>query len=81
MPRDEAQAQVQDWMILFPVVNTEPSILKRAIKATDEHGFSFWDAMLLETAAQAGVMQFLSEDLQHGRVWKGMSIRNPFEHS
>ena len=78
MPRGEAQAQVQDWMILFPVVNAEPRILQRAIRSTDEHGFSFWDAMLLETAAQAGVMQFLSEDLQHGRIWRGMSIRNPF---
>jgi len=81
MPKEEAQAQVRDWMILFPVVNAEPSTLRRAIKAADMHGFSFWDAMLLETAAQAGVMQFLTEDLQHGRIWKGMSIRNPFEPS
>ncbi len=79
MPREDAQAQVHDWMILFPVVNAEPSTLQRAMRATGEHGLSFWDAMLLETAAQAGVTRFLSEDLQHGRLWKGMSIRNPFE--
>jgi len=78
MPRDEAQAQVNDWMILFPVVNAGPRILQRAMKAVDDHKFSFWDAMLLETAVQAGVTRFLSEDMQHGRFWKGMSIQNPY---
>ena len=78
MPRDEAEAQVNDWMILFPVVNAEPGILQRAMKAVDDHKFSFWDAMLLETAVQAGVTRFLSEDMQHGRIWKGMSIQNPY---
>ena len=79
MPRWDAQAQVNDWMILFPVVNAEPVILQRAMKAVDDHQISFWDAMLLETAAQAGVTRFLSEDMQHGRLWKGMSIQNPLQ--
>lgn len=78
MPRDEAEAQVNDWMILFPVVNAEPGTLQRAMKAVDDHKFAFWDAMLLETAVQAGVTRFLSEDMQHGRLWKGMSIQNPY---
>jgi len=79
MPQSEARAQVHDWMVLFPVVNAEPGTLQRAMRTREDHGFPFWDAMLLETAAQAGVTQFLSEDLQHGRIWKGLTIRNPFE--
>lgn len=79
MPHAVAQAQVSDWMILFSVVTAVPAVLQRAMQAVDEHQLSFWDAMLLETAVQANVTRFLSEDLQHGRLWKGMSIENPFE--
>ena len=78
MPMDDADAQVNDWMIIFPVVNTEPGSLRRAMKAVSEHHFPFWDAMLLETAVQAGVTRFFSEDMQHDRLWKGMSIQNPY---
>ncbi len=79
MPHGVAQAQVNDWMILFSVVTAAPAVLQRAMQAVDEHQLSFWDAMLLETAVQANVTRFLSEDMQHGRLWKGMSIDNPFE--
>jgi len=48
------------------------------MKTVDDHKFSFWDAMLLETAVHAGVTRFFSEDMQHGRCWKGMSIQNPY---
>ncbi len=78
MPRDDAAAQVNDWMILFPVVNAEPGVLKRAMKTVSDHQFSFWDAMLLETAVRAAVTRFFSEDMQHDRLWKGMSIQNPY---
>jgi len=78
MPRDDAEAQVNDWMIIFPVVTAEPGALRRAMKTVSDHQFSFWDAMLLETAVQAGVTRFFSEDMQHDRLWKGMSIQNPY---
>ena len=54
------------------------SPVKQAMKTVDDHKFSFWDAMLLETAVHAGVTRFFSEDMQHGRCWKGMSIQNPY---
>lgn len=78
MPRKDARAQVEDWMILFPVIAASPLTIKRAMEAVEHHGLSFWDAMLLEAAAQAGVTRLLSEDMQHGRIWRGMSIQNPF---
>jgi len=78
MPRDDAEAQVSDWMMIFPVVNAEPGVLRRAMNAVSDHQFSFWDAMLLETAVQARITRFFSEDMQHDRLWKGMRIQNPF---
>jgi len=74
----EAIDQVHDWMILFPVTNAVPTTLRMAMHAVDKHQFSFWDAMILETAVQAGVTHFYSEDMQHKQSWKNMLIKNPF---
>jgi len=78
IPKHEAIAQVDDWMTLFPVINAAPSTLKMAMNAVRDHQFSFWDAMILETAVQAGVTHLYSEDIQHRQAWKGMVIENPF---
>ncbi len=81
MPKQEAIAQINDWMSLFPVINAVPTTLTMAMLAVDKHPFSFWDAMILETAAQAGVTHLFSEDMQHQQSWKGMIIENPFIQS
>jgi predicted nucleic acid-binding protein len=42
------------------------------------HGFSFWDALILRAAKQAGCSVLLSEDLQEAREIDGIRIVNPF---
>jgi predicted nucleic acid-binding protein len=42
------------------------------------HAFSFWDALVLRAAQQAGCSVLLSEDFQHGREIDGIAIVNPF---
>jgi predicted nucleic acid-binding protein len=42
------------------------------------HGFSFWDALVLRMAKQAGCRVLLSEDMQHGQEIDGVKIVNPF---
>jgi predicted nucleic acid-binding protein len=44
----------------------------------DDHGFGWWDSLLLSAAIRARCVTFLSEDLQDGRVIGGMTIVNPF---
>lgn len=78
MPHKDAQAQINDWMILYAIVTADPAALKRAMLAVEHHHLSFWDSLFLETALQAGVTVFISEDMQHGQLWKGMRITNPF---
>ncbi len=38
---------------------------------------SIWDAIVLATAAEAGCRMLLSEDMQHGFTWSGVTIVNP----
>jgi predicted nucleic acid-binding protein len=39
---------------------------------------SYWDALLLETAAKAGVVACVSEDLRDGSTIGGVEIVSPF---
>ena len=87
-----AQAFVHDWLDVFQVTSADASTLVDAMDVTQEHGLSFWDAMLWATARQAGCAAILSEDLpspkrssgfgqaglQDGRRLRGVDVINPF---
>ena len=45
------------------------------------HGFSFWDALILRMAHQAGCKVAFSEDLQEGRQVEGIHVVNPFRQN
>jgi len=43
-----------------------------------EHGLSIWDSVILAASAEAGCRLLLSEDLQDGFTWRGVTVTNPF---
>ena len=43
-----------------------------------DHRMSFYDALILAAAIEAGCDTLWSEDMQDGRVIGGLTIRNPF---
>jgi predicted nucleic acid-binding protein len=45
------------------------------------HGFSFWDALILRMAQQAGCRVLFSEDFQEGRKVEGIQVVNPFRQN
>jgi predicted nucleic acid-binding protein len=45
------------------------------------HGFSFWDALILRMAQQAGCEVLFSEDLQEARRVEGVHVVNPFRQN
>ena len=79
IPSDEAEAQINDWMQLFPVVSATSKTLNKAINAVNAHRLSFWDAMLWAVAREAGVTLLISEDFQHDRVLDSIRFCNPFK--
>ncbi len=78
VPKPQAAAQVRDWLELFPTVGADAEALRTALKAVEGGRFSFWDAMLLATAAAAGCKVVLSEDMRDGAEIAGAVVRNPF---
>jgi len=62
----------------FDVAAPEVTDILAAIDLHRLHGFSFWDALVIRTAKQAGCRVLFSEDLQAGREVDGLLVVNPF---
>jgi len=73
----DARIAVSGWSYAFPVVETSSSVLLAAVDLATRQ-FSIWDAVILSAAAEAGCQLLLSEDMQEGFVWRGVTIVNPF---
>jgi predicted nucleic acid-binding protein len=74
----EARAAIISWCNYFPVVDTTQSVLSGAAELAVTHRFSFWDGLVVASAAEAGCRLLLSEDLQNGFIWNTVTIVNPF---
>jgi predicted nucleic acid-binding protein len=70
----EIIADFEHWTVHAPQV----SDVVAAIEIQQRHRLSFWDAMILHSAAQLGCAQVWSEDLQAGRDYDGLRVVNPF---
>jgi predicted nucleic acid-binding protein len=62
----------------FDVATPQLTDVLAAIDLHRLHGFSFWDALILRMAQQAGCKVLFSEDLQEARQVEGIYVVNPF---
>jgi predicted nucleic acid-binding protein len=78
MPTAAAQADVLALQAWNPVVPSG-ELLRRAWELQSRLLLSWWDAMIVAAALQAGCETLLSEDLQHRQVVDGcLTIVDPF---
>jgi predicted nucleic acid-binding protein len=62
----------------FDVFSPDVSDILAAIDLQRLHNFSFWDALIIRAAKQAGCTVLLSENLQTARDVDGLRVVNPF---
>jgi predicted nucleic acid-binding protein len=79
--RDAAREAVLKWRDGFPVVETSAPVMVAALELASDHRLSIWDSVILAAAAHAGCRLLLSEDLQDGFTWRGVTVTNPFASS
>jgi predicted nucleic acid-binding protein len=60
------------------VVKIDVDDILFAIDLQRLHQLSFWDALLVQSARRAGCTVLLTEDLEDGRRFDGLVVRNPF---
>lgn len=73
-----ARAAILSWRDAYPVVDTSAAVMLNATDLATDHNFRIWDAVVLSAAAEAGCRLLLSEDLQDGFTWRGVTVTNPF---
>jgi predicted nucleic acid-binding protein len=49
-----------------------------AVDLASHHQLRIWDAVILSAASAAGCRLLLSEELQSGFTWNGVTVTNPF---
>ena len=79
--RNDARNALQSWRDTFPVVETSPDVMVAAADLATDHQLGIWDAVILSAASQSGCRLLLSEDLQEGFTWAGVTVVDPFSSS
>lgn len=76
-PRD-ARTRVQRWQAVFPTAAYDGAALTRAIDIAVTHGHQIFDALILTVAAAAKCTVLVSEDMQDGATFDGVTVANLF---
>jgi predicted nucleic acid-binding protein len=76
--RTEAAAQVRDWTTEYPTISADSAALWAAPEFAVDGRLAWWDALSLATAQRHGCEVVLSEDMQDGARFGGVTILDPF---
>jgi predicted nucleic acid-binding protein len=76
---EEAVQQIITDLSFWRVHTPNAQDVLGAISLRRRYGISFWDAMILWSAAQLGCHMLWSEDLNRGQMYAGVQVVNPFE--
>lgn len=76
LAKDAARLVVSTYAIWC--VDVTAADVAAAFRIEDEAKIGFWDALIVASAAKAGAVRLLSEDLNAGQTIAGVQIENPF---
>jgi predicted nucleic acid-binding protein len=75
---DVARTRVQQWADSFEAADSNWVAFLSAFDLSVDHGLNIWDALILAVAAENRCRMLLSEDMQHGFTWRGVTVVNPY---
>jgi predicted nucleic acid-binding protein len=78
VPRTRAAILANSWLDLFPAVAASTAAIRLPIAGATEGNVSYWDALLIATAAEAGCTAIVTEDLTDGVTFNRVQVVNPF---
>ena len=77
LSREAAQIEARALYSWAPVEVTT-AVLDRAWHIESRFQLSWWDALIVAAAQSAQCALLLTEDLQHGQMFDGVQVINPF---
>ena len=78
MPPQRAAETARIWLDLFPVATASVASVRTALATASAGRASYWDALLVATAAEAGCTVVLTQDMADGSALHGVRVLNPF---
>lgn len=69
---------VEHWADMLGLTPHGADTFAQALKLSVSHQKQIWDALILAIAAEAGCSLLLSEDMDEGFVYRGVTVANPF---
>ena len=76
-PYEAIKTSLATWSDTFRTADTTQNALSLAIELGASHGISIWDAIIMAVARESSCQILLSEDLQDGFHWAGLTVVNP----
>lgn len=74
-------AEAMVWIDIFkrfPVQSVTLSVVEDALYLCAGYQISYWDAAIVAAARHANCRVVISEDLNHGQLYGGVVVQNPF---
>jgi predicted nucleic acid-binding protein len=76
--RDDARGAITIWRDIFTVGATTETAFLAAVDLATDHRLKIWDCVIISVAAENECRLLLSEDMQDGFTWRGVTVVNPF---
>ena len=73
-----AREAVLGWRYSFHHIETTEAVLLRGMDLVVDHRLGLWGSLVVAAAAEAACVLLLTEDMQDGFLWGGVTIANPF---
>ena len=79
-PMSSSQTEAYLRRVLMPLCEIYPDVelYSNALRLMSKSGWTFYDSLILASAADGKCGVLFTEDLQAGRIVHGVEIRNPF---
>lgn len=76
--RSLASQRIAWWLDKFSTQPTTRAVFSGASEIVVQHRIAPFDAVILAAAAEGGASVLLTEDMQDGFRWNGVTVANPF---
>ena len=75
---EQSREAIITWADTFEIADSSWTAFQAAFDLTVNHQLQIWDALIMAVAAENHCRLLISEDMQNGFTWMGMTIVNPF---
>ena len=75
---ERSREAIMTWADTFEIADSSWTAFQAGIDLVVDHQLQIWDALIMAVAAENHCRLLISEDMQNGFTWRGITVVNPF---